>query len=132
RLRKSKPRTSSVRTEHMRFAIAITVALIPALPAQAATTYPLTIENCGQTLNFDAAPQRVVAIKSTATELLLSLGLGDRIVGIGFQDGPLPNDLVTDLPVLSEKLPSQEVVLETEPDFIFGGWESNFAADGAG
>lgn len=116
----------------MRFAIAIAVALIPALPAQAATTYPLTIENCGQTLNFDAAPQRVVAIKSTATELLLSLGLGDRIVGIGFQDGPLPNDLVTDLPVLSEKLPSQEVVLETEPDFIFGGWESNFAADGAG
>src|SRR5690606_34666288 len=106
-----------------------------ALPAQAATTYPLSLDNCGVTIIVDQPPERVVAIKSSATELLLSLGLGDRIVGIGFQDGPLPADLAAagaTLPVLSDKLPSQEVVLETEPDFIYGGWESNFAADGAG
>ncbi len=114
--------------------------LIPALmvltalsaPAQAETAYPLTLDNCGVSVTFEQAPERVVTIKSTATELLLSLALADRIVGVGFQDGPLPDHLATDLPVLSEKLPSQEVVLETEPDFIYGGWESNFAADGAG
>lgn len=103
-----------------------------ALPAQAATTYPLTLDNCGVAVTLDKAPERVVTIKSTATELLLSLGLGDKIVGVGFQDGPLPDHLAFDLPVLSDKLPSQEVVLEAEPDFIYGGWESNFAADGAG
>lgn len=106
-----------------------------AAPTQAATTYPLTLDNCGQTVTFESAPQRVVAIKSTATELLLSLGLGDHIVGVGFQDGPLPPHLAmagAGMPVLSDKLPSQEVVLETEPDFVYGGWESNFAADGAG
>mgnify|MGYP000226628954 CR=1 FL=1 len=106
-----------------------------ALPAHAATTYPLTIENCGHTVTLEAAPERVVTIKSTATELLLSLGLGDRIVGVGFQDGPLPPHLAlggAGIPVLTDKLPSQEVVLEVEPDFIYGGWESNFAADGAG
>lgn len=106
-----------------------------AAPAFAATTYPLTIDNCGQTVTLDAAPQRVVTIKSTATELLLSLGLGERIVGIGFQDAPLPPHLAlagSGLTVLADKLPSQEVVLEVEPDFIYGGWESNFAADGAG
>jgi iron complex transport system substrate-binding protein len=102
------------------------------VPAAAQTTYPLTIGNCGQEVTFAQAPERVVAIKSTATELLLSLGLADRIVGVGFQDGPLPETLATELPVLAERLPSQEVVLETEPDFIYGGWESNFAADGAG
>ena len=105
------------------------------LPAHAATTYPLTIENCGYTVTFDAAPERVVTIKSTATEMLLSLGLGDHIVGVGFQDAPLPPHLAlagAGLPVLSDKLPSQEVVLEVEPDLIYGGWESNFAADGAG
>ncbi|WP_338720653.1 putative F420-0 ABC transporter substrate-binding protein [Devosia sp. XK-2] len=105
-----------------------------AAPTQAAT-YPLTLDNCGQTVTFESAPQRVVAIKSTATELLLSLGLGDHIVGVGFQDGPLPPHLAmagAGMPVLSDKLPSQEVVLETEPDFVYGGWESNFAADGAG
>ena len=101
-------------------------------PAQAATTYPLTLDNCGVALTLDAAPERVVTIKSTATELLLSLGLGEKIVGVGFLDAPLPAHLATDLPVLAEKLPSQEVVLEAEPDFIYGGWESNFAADGAG
>lgn len=111
------------------------ILLALALPALAATTYPLTLDNCGVSIIVDQPPERVVAIKSSATELLLSLGLGDRIVGIGFQDGPLPADLAAagaTLPVLSDKLPSQEVVLETEPDFIYGGWESNFAADGAG
>lgn len=105
-----------------------------ALPAQAAA-YPLTLDNCGHAITIDAAPERVVTIKSTATEMLLSLGLGDRIVGVGFQDGPLPPHLAlagAGLPILSDKLPSQEVVLEVEPDFIYGGWESNFAADGAG
>ncbi|MHA6297198.1 putative F420-0 ABC transporter substrate-binding protein [Devosia sp. CAU 1758] len=117
-------------------AFAVLVGLLgSALPAQAATTYPLTIENCGHTVTIAAPPQRVVTIKSTATELMLSLGLGDRIIGVGFQDGPLPPDLAlagSGLPILSDKLPSQEVVLEAEPDFIYGGWESNFAADGAG
>ncbi len=106
---------------------------LSALPAWA-TDYPLTLDNCGVSVTFDKAPERVVAIKSSATELLLALGLRDRIVGVGFLDGPLPDDAdgAGSIPVLSDKLPSQEVVLETEPDFIYGGWESNFAADGAG
>ena len=115
--------------------VACGLAGLLASPSFAATSYPLEIDNCGYALEIDGPPQRVVTIKSTATEMLLSLGLAERIVGIGFQDGPLPDDLAAmgaDLVVLSDKLPSQEVVLETEPDFIYGGWESNFAADGAG
>lgn len=103
--------------------------------AFAQTGYPLTLDNCGFEVTLAAAPQRALTIKSTATEMLLALGLGDRIVGVGFQDGPAPEPwtaAAAALPVLSDKLPSQEVVLETEPDFIYGGWESNFAADGAG
>lgn len=123
---------SSPRRRGPLFPALAAVSLSLALPAQAATPYPLILDNCGMAVTFAAPPERVVTIKSTATELLLSLGLGDRIVGVGFQDGPLPAHLSTDLPVLSEKLPSQEVVLETEPDFIYGGWESNFAGDGAG
>jgi iron complex transport system substrate-binding protein len=103
--------------------------------ALAQTHYPLTLDNCGFAVTLPAAPLRVVTIKSTATEMLLALGLGERIVGVGFQDGPAPEPwtaAAAALPVLSDKLPSQEVVLEAEPDFIYGGWESNFAADGAG
>ncbi len=104
-------------------------------PAWAETSYPLTIDNCGQSVTFAAPPQRVVTIKSTATELLLALGLGERIVGVGFQDGPLPPELAlagSGLTVLADRVPSQEVVLETEPDLVYGGWESNFAGDAAG
>lgn len=108
---------------------------MPLLPnsAFAATTYPLALENCGVSLNIAKAPERVVTIKSTATELLLSLGLADKIVGVGFLDAPVPLPQGgPEMVVLADKLPSQEVVLETEPDFIYGGWESNFSADGAG
>jgi iron complex transport system substrate-binding protein len=57
------------------------------------------------------------------------------MVGRAFEDGPLlaPWQATgASVPVLSDKLPSSEVVLEAEPDFIYGGWESNFVADGAG
>ena len=103
----------------------------PSVDAQA----PFTVVNCGTRVTFDAAPQRVVTIKSTATEMLLALGLGDRIVGTGFQDGPVPDqwaDAAATLTALADKVPSEEVVLETQPDLVYAGWESNFSAEGAG
>ncbi|MBE0579216.1 putative F420-0 ABC transporter substrate-binding protein [Devosia sp.] len=115
--------------------LGLAILALSAGSALAQTGYPLTLDNCGVQVTLPAAPQRVVTIKSTATEMLLALGLGDRIVGVGFQDGPAPapwTAAAAALPVLSDKLPSQEVVLKVEPDFIYGGWESNFAADGAG
>jgi iron complex transport system substrate-binding protein len=79
---------------------------------------PFTIDNCGFEVTFDRAPQRVVTIKSTSTEMLLALGLGNRIVGTGFSDGPVPPLLKKDLkaPELSDNVPSEEVVLGKEPD----------------
>lgn len=118
---------------HFHLLLAAAAAGFLAAPAWA-TDYPLALDNCGFPLTIEAAPQRVVAIKSTAAELLLSLGLEKQLVGLAFLDGPLPGEFAgaVNIPVLSEKLPSPEVVLEAEPDFVYGGWESNFAADGAG
>jgi iron complex transport system substrate-binding protein len=96
---------------------------------------PVIVNNCGVEVIFDAAPERVVTIKSSTTESLLALGLGDRIVGTAFQDGPVPSQWAADaadLVSIADKVPSEEVVLALEPDLIFAGWESNFSADGAG
>lgn len=96
---------------------------------------PVTVDNCGTEVTFDAAPERVVTIKSSTTEALLALGLGDRIVGTAFQDGPVPEqwaDDAADLVSIADKVPSEEVVLELEPDLVYAGWESNFSAEGAG
>ncbi|MBG6214450.1 MAG: putative F420-0 ABC transporter substrate-binding protein [Cryobacterium sp.] len=114
---------------------AATPLATPAETPAASASYPLTVDNCGTNVTVTAAPKRIVSIKSSATELLLALGLGDRIVGSAFLDGPLPESLApagAGLNVISDFLPGQEAVLGLNPDFIYGGWESNFSADGVG
>lgn len=107
----------------------------PAVTPTPTLAGPLELSNCGTEVTFDAAPERVVTIKSTSTEMLLALGLGDRIVGTAFQDGPVPEQWAadaTDLVSIADKVPSEEVVLELEPDLVYAGWESNFSPEGAG
>lgn len=101
----------------------------------AAEGYPVSVDNCGTEVTFTEPPERVVTIKSTSTELMLALGLEDRIVGQAFQDGPVPErwaDEASDIPTISDQAPGQEAVLEHEPDLVLAGWESNLAADTAG
>ncbi|SEF08383.1 putative F420-0 ABC transporter substrate-binding protein [Jiangella alba] len=105
-----------------------------AATGQAGEFTPVTVDNCGTEVSIDSPPERVVTIKSTATEMMLALGLADRLVGTAFSDGPLPGDAgdLDDVPVLSDNVPGQEALLDVEPDFVYGGWESNFGADTAG
>lgn len=124
-------------------ALAATGLVVAALagcasPAPASTPSAggaVEVSNCGTQVTFDAAPKRVVTIKSTSTEMLLALGLGDRIVGTAFQDGPVPDQWAAaakGVPSISDFMPSEEAVLELEPDLVYSGWESAFAADSAG
>ena len=99
------------------------------------SAFPLTVTNCGVDVTIDAAPERIVTIKSSTTELALALGLADRVVAAAFLDGPLDEAVAgagTDVPILSENLPSAEAVLELDPDLVLAGWESNLTAEGAG
>lgn len=111
--------------------------------AAEASAYPLTLDNCGTEVTFDQAPERVVTVKSSTLELLVALGLADRVVGSAFSDGPVPDEIIgavpddpaaaaADIEVISDKVPSQEATLALEPDLVFAGWESNLTADGAG
>ncbi|WP_104194341.1 putative F420-0 ABC transporter substrate-binding protein [Cryobacterium sp. M25] len=119
-------------------AAASPVAAPSAAPGASAGTgggYPMTIDNCGTDVTVEAAPERIVTIKSSTTELLLALDLSDRIVGSAFLDGPLPASLEkagAGLFVVSDFVPGQEAVLGLTPDFVYGGWESNFSAEGVG
>ncbi|KZM35587.1 vitamin B12-binding protein [Oerskovia enterophila] len=110
-----------------------------ASPAAASTTYPLTLDNCGFEVTFAGAPRQVVTIKSSTTEMMLALGLGDRIVGTAFPDGPVPDqwaDAAAAVPAvvtpMADKVPGAEAVLTLEPDLVYAGWESNLTAEGAG
>jgi iron complex transport system substrate-binding protein len=84
-------------------------------------------------VTLEDAPEQIVTIKSSTTEMLLALGLADRLVGAAFLDGPVPAEFgAQDLTILSDKVPGQEAVLSTGADLVYAGWESNFSPDGAG
>ena len=49
---------------------------------QPSTTFPMTVmDDLGRTLTIDKAPQRIVSLAPSNTEILFDLGLGDRVVG---------------------------------------------------
>lgn len=85
------------------------------------TTYPLTIENCGQEVTFQKAPERAVALGQNSAEILLLLGLEDRMAATAFW----PNSVLPELAaandtveVLTVEFPTLESVLAKQPDFV--------------
>lgn len=100
---------------------------------EGATTYPLKLENCGEALTFDGPPQRVVSLDQGSTELLLSLGLADRIVGTASWTDPILDSLAeanADVPRLADDAPTYEVALGADPDFITASFGRHFAEGG--
>lgn len=97
------------------------------------TTYPLTLGNGGEQLTFDAPPQRIVSLDQGSTELLLSLGLADRIVGTASWTDPILGSLAkanADVPRLADNAPTYEVVLGAEPDLVTASFGRHFAQGG--
>ncbi|TGB45283.1 ABC transporter substrate-binding protein [Mycolicibacterium peregrinum] len=99
----------------------------PTAASQTPAGYPLTLQNCGRQVVIDAPPQRSVSLNQGSTEILLSLGLADRMVGTATWTDPVRSDLVADnarVPRLAVNKPSLESVLDAEPDLVtasFGG-----------
>ena len=97
------------------------------------TVYPLTVQNCGREVVVDAPPQRVVSLDQDSTEILLSLGLEDRLVGTASWTDPILESLASanaDVPRLSDNAPTYEVVLGTDPDFVTASFGRHFAQGG--
>lgn len=86
----------------------------------------VSVETYKNTFTFDKIPERVVSLSFSETQLLVALGLGDRIVGIataetGVQDClPEYQKELSKLKVISKDTPSMEVLLESNPDFVVG------------
>ncbi|MFJ5222058.1 ABC transporter substrate-binding protein [Streptomyces sp. NPDC088400] len=98
-----------------------------------AAGYPRTLDNCGQKVRVDVAPSRAVSLNQGTTEIMLSLGLADRMVGTATWTDPLmkglekPNARVKRL---ADNAPSFEKVLDTEPDFVASSFESTLGKGG--
>ncbi|MBT3155281.1 ABC transporter substrate-binding protein [Streptomyces sp. CHD11] len=94
------------------------------------TGFPVTIDNCGVKTTYDRPPSRVVTIHQHPAELMLALGLKDRMVGTAFPDSAVLPELKKDyeaIPELAEREPSFEEILDAGPELVYGGYGSAFA-----
>jgi len=103
--------------------------------ASSAFAYPVTVKSCGRDVPFEAAPARAISNDVNLTEMMLALKLQDRMVGYtgisgwktldeGLREG------VKELPELSPKYPTKEVLLNADADFYFAGWNYGMKVGG--
>jgi len=101
---------------------ALLVTLVASTAAAAAPTqYPLTIENCGRTVTFAKAPERAVALGQNSAEILLLLGLSDRMAGTAFWPNAVLPELAAanaEVDMITVEFPTLEAVLAKKPDFV--------------
>ena len=110
-----------------------TGATTTAASPPAATRHPVALRNCDREVRVERPPERVVTINQPATELLLTLGLADRMVGSVSWNDPVAPALAeanAKVPVLSRQFASFERVLETEPDFVYATFDWSFTDAG--
>lgn len=94
-------------------------------------SYPVTGTTCGREISVPAAPQRVVSLHPSITELLIQLGVGDRVVAQA-QDAlgePSPElaEQVDAIPSLSsDSPPDKETLVSQTPDLVLSGTEYEF------
>lgn len=105
------------------------------LSATTALAYPVTVKSCDREVTFDAAPSRAISNDVNLTEMMLVLGLTDRMVGYTGISGwkTLDEEIragVAELPELSAKYPTKEVLAGAEPDFFFAGWNYGMKVGG--
>ena len=103
--------------------------------AAPALAHPVTVQSCKREVTFDAPPSAAISNDVNLTEMMLALGLTDRMVGYTGVSGwkTLDETLregVAELPELSAKYPSREVLIGAGADFYFAGWNYGMKVGG--
>lgn len=110
----------------------VLMSLAFSAPAHA---YPVTVKSCDREVTFDKAPVRAISNDVNLTEMMLALGLQDHMAGYTGVSGwkTLDEKLregVKELPELSPKYPTKEVLLNADADFYFAGWNYGMKVGG--
>ncbi|MFI1104466.1 ABC transporter substrate-binding protein [Streptomyces melanogenes] len=96
----------------------------------------VTLTNCGREVTYEKVPERVVTNDVGITELMLALGLEDRMAGFAMPDdkGDLSDvpwkDGYDKVRWLSKDQLTKENVLDARADLVFAGWNYGFREEG--
>lgn len=105
----------------------------PEVESVGGTEYPLVVENCGRELTIESPPQRIASLDQNSTEILLSLGLEDRVVGTASWTDPVLPSLAAvneQVPRLADNAPTYEVLLGADPDFVTASFGRHYKDEG--
>jgi iron complex transport system substrate-binding protein len=105
--------------------------------AGSTTTYPLKLDNCDAEVTYPSPPRRAVTLNQAAAEILIRLGVGDRVVGTGYQIDKIPDDVAAEygeIPLLATNGASisNESLLGAQPDFVYSQFASFLTTAEAG
>ena len=94
-----------------------------------------TVQSCNRTVTFENPPERAISNDVNLTEMMLVLGLADHMVGYTGISGWKTLDAemrsgVKELPELSAKYPTKEVLVGADADFFFAGWNYGMKVGG--
>ena len=94
-----------------------------------------TVQSCDREVTFDGVPQAAISNDVNLTEMMLVLGLADKMVGYTGISGwkTLDEEMragVEELPELSTKYPTKEVLIGADADFFFAGWNYGMKVGG--
>lgn len=94
-----------------------------------------TVQSCDRDVSFDKVPTAAISNDVNLTEMMLVLGLADHMVGYTGISGWKTLDAemregVKELPELSSKYPTKEVLIGAEADFFFAGWNYGMKVGG--
>ncbi|WP_370229376.1 ABC transporter substrate-binding protein [Cognatishimia sp.] len=94
-----------------------------------------TVQSCDREVTFDGVPQAAISNDVNLTEMMLVLGLADKMVGYTGISGwkTLDEEMragVEQLPELSAKYPTKEVLIGADADFFFAGWNYGMKVGG--
>ncbi|WP_039934808.1 ABC transporter substrate-binding protein [Streptomyces viridochromogenes] len=93
----------------------------------------VTLDNCGHEVRVPAAPEHAVSLNQGTTEIMLSLGLADRMAGTATWTDPVMKGLAkanAKVPRIADDNPSFERVLDADPDFVAASFVSTLGKGG--
>ena len=112
-----------------------TISALALAASAGAALADTTVNSCNREVTFDTPPKAAISNDVNLTEMMLVLGLADRMVGYTGISGwkTLDEEMragVEQLPELSAKYPTKEVILGADADFYFAGWNYGMKVGG--
>lgn len=98
-------------------------------PQTVEATFPLTVPQDQGDLTFESAPQRIISLSPTATEMLWAIGAEDQVVAIDNMS-TYPEEALTKPNDLSGFEPSIEAIAEYNPDLVVVSYAPEGMAEG--